>query len=96
MSVYAVYTRAPHSTLWHLRELFPSPMEADQYAGTAVEGSEASSGEAAAAAVVVEWEQRTDVPPQLPEQWVAPVIARYGEPDVPDVAEATPGRAPAA
>lgn len=93
MSVYAVYTRAPRRTLWHLRELFPGPAEADQYAGAAVEGPEARSGPAAAAAVVVEWEQRADVPAQLPEQWVAPVIAHHGEPDP---VETVPGRASSA
>jgi hypothetical protein len=93
MSVYAVYARAPKGAVWSLRDLFSTPEEADQYANAAVNEVQADGSEPAAAAVVVEWEQRDDVPAHLPEQWVAPVISRYGEPD-PTEADRTgaPGR----
>jgi hypothetical protein len=82
MTVYAVYARGPQSTLWNLRELFATQKEADQYAGEVVEGAEAEIGEEAAASIVVEWADHADVPEELPEQWVAPVVSHYGEADL--------------
>jgi hypothetical protein len=90
MGVYAVYARPPHSTLWSLRDLFTTQGEADQHASTVVESVETEEGHAAAA-VVVEWEDRTNVPAQLPAPWVAPVVSRYGEPD-PTPEETSTGR----
>jgi len=81
MSVYAVYARAPQSTLWSRREVCATKEEADRIAGAAVDGSAAEERPAAASSVVVEWEDGTNVPAELADQWVAPVVSRFGEPD---------------
>lgn len=82
MSIYAVYARAPHSTLWSLRELFATKAEADAEASAAVNAPGDTAGSEAAASVVVEWDDESSVPERLPEQWVAPVVARFGDPDL--------------
>jgi hypothetical protein len=79
MSVYSVYARAPGGSEWSLRRLCASADEADWCARAAVR-LEPEAGQAATEAVVVEWEQRTDVPERLPEAWATPVVARYGRP----------------
>ena len=69
MSVYAVYARAPQSTLWSRREVCATKEEADRIASAAVDGSAAGERPAAASSVVVEWEDGTNVPAELAAQW---------------------------
>lgn len=63
-----------------LRELFATREEADRYARGVLGQAEAGAA-AAVSAAVVEWEQGAGVPTLLPEPWVAPVVARYGQAD---------------
>ena len=81
MSVYAVYTRAPQSTLWSRREVCATKEEADRIASAAVDAAAAGEGTAAASSVVVEWDDHANAPTELAAQWVAPVVSRFGEPD---------------
>jgi hypothetical protein len=88
MSVYAVYGRGFRRSEWSLRDVFATQVEAEQHAAELVRESEEAVWPAGVPeegwsgcieAAVVESESRTEVPDHLPTDWIAPVVARFGQ-----------------
>lgn len=77
MSVYAVRTRASHDGQWTLRGVFNSRAEADQFAATTARTAAGEERSGFADAEVEEYARMEDVPEEIPEEQVAPTVARY-------------------
>ena len=88
MSAYAVYGRGYRRAEWSLSGIFATQEEAEQHAAELVRESEEAvwpSGvpekgwSGCIESAVIESDSRTLAPDHLPTDWIAPVVARFGQ-----------------